>query len=373
MTQQFLRWVFVLLLVAGVGSAAARAAAQATECSSFDTQIWAQSVYDTNPTQYAALDPDGNGIACEALPDGIAPASWTDAIPADAVPAQIVDVSDGDTIHVMIDGQRETIRLILIDTPETHRPNAPAECFGQDATTFAKAIFALGGQLYLEKDVSETDRYGRLLRYAWLDFGNGRVYLVDEAMVRAGYAALYTYPPDVKYVEQIREAQRFAREHGYGLWSQCQTTPDGDTNDLTGSQPAAPAPAAPSPPAPAPSSGQSAIVRAEGPFVGPAGPIVRIWFADGTWQDVPLVLGPPPPVPQGSSSTVPSTNSEPPPAASAVGNANGTCDPSYPGICLPSPPPQLTCADIALRNFIVLPPDPHHFDVDGNGFGCEQR
>jgi micrococcal nuclease len=51
-------------------------------------------------------------------------------------------------------------------------------------------------------------------------------------MVRFGYAALSTYPPDVKYIEQIREANTFAREHGYGIWSACQTNAKGNTNEL---------------------------------------------------------------------------------------------------------------------------------------------
>lgn len=47
------------------------------------------------------------------------------------------------------------------------------------------------------------------------------------------------------------------------------------------------------------------------------------------------------------------------------------CDPAYPGVCIPSPPPDLDCADIPHRNFRVLPPDPHRFDGDGDGIGCE--
>jgi endonuclease YncB( thermonuclease family) len=121
------------------------AASLTSDCAAYDSLIRAQSIYDTDPARYAALDPDGNCIACEELPPGIAPALWTNAIPADAVVAQFVSVSDGDTIHVLIDGQRETVRLIFFDTPETHRPNAPAECFGKEATDLAKARSSLEG------------------------------------------------------------------------------------------------------------------------------------------------------------------------------------------------------------------------------------
>lgn len=187
-------WATALLLLLAAGAAVPPAAGQGVDCSAYDSQIWAQSVYYANPTQYAALDPDGNGIACEELPPGIAPASWTNAIPTDAVLAQFVSVTDGDTIHVLVNGQDEPVRLILIDTPETHDPNDPAECFGQEATAFAQWLYSLGGQLYLETDVSNRDRYDRLLRYVWLDFGDGEVYLANEVMVRSGFAALYTYP-----------------------------------------------------------------------------------------------------------------------------------------------------------------------------------
>ena len=47
------------------------------------------------------------------------------------------------------------------------------------------------------------------------------------------------------------------------------------------------------------------------------------------------------------------------------------CDPAYPGVCIPSPPPDLDCADISLRHFRVLAPDPQNFDGDNNGVGCE--
>jgi len=49
----------------------------------------------------------------------------------------------------------------------------------------------------------------------------------------------------------------------------------------------------------------------------------------------------------------------------------GNCDPAYPDVCIPPPPPDLDCSDIPYRNFRVLPPDPHHFDGDGDGIGCE--
>jgi endonuclease YncB( thermonuclease family) len=202
-------------------------------CANYDSQVWAQSVYDTEPARYTALDPDGNGLACEELPHGVAAALWTNEVPRGAEPASLVSVSDGDTIRVNVGGREETLRLILIDTPETHDPNNQHECYGAEATAFLEGLLPRGSELYLETDVSERDRFGRLLRYVWLDRGD-EVYLINEAMVRSGYAAQSTFPPDVKYEERIQEAARFARAHGYGLWSACETDAKGDTNELGG-------------------------------------------------------------------------------------------------------------------------------------------
>jgi len=74
------------------------------------------------------------------------------------------------------------------------------------------------------------------------------------------------------------------------------------------------------------------------------------------------------PAPGGTS--VPTTGPTPAPTATA-GPARDACDPSYPTVCIPPPPPDLNCGDIPYRNFTVLPPDPHRFDGDHDGIGCE--
>lgn len=61
----------------------------------------------------------------------------------------------------------------------------------------------------------------------------------------------------------------------------------------------------------------------------------------------------------------------PAPTPSPTPTPSATCDPAYPDVCIPPPPPDLDCGDIPDRNFRVLPPDPHRFDQDGNGWGCE--
>jgi micrococcal nuclease len=162
------------------------------------------------------------------------PSPIVETIPASASEATVASVSDGDTIRVDLGGETKTVRLILIDTPETRKPNSPVECFGAEATARVKALLPAGTTVYLERDVSETDRYGRLLRYVWVpEGGRGQGYLLDERLVREGYAALYTYPPDVKYVDRIRAAQQAAVAEQAGLWSKC----GGTDTPLTGPAP----------------------------------------------------------------------------------------------------------------------------------------
>ncbi|HWH24214.1 MAG TPA: thermonuclease family protein [Candidatus Limnocylindria bacterium] len=130
--------------------------------------------------------------------------------------ARVVRVVDGDTIRVEIDGREHRLRYIGIDTPETVHPSRPVEWMGREATAANRQLVD-GKSVVLESDVSETDRFGRLLRYVWLHEGDEWL-LVNLELVRLGFAQVYTYPPDVRYDELLREAQREAREAGRGLW-----------------------------------------------------------------------------------------------------------------------------------------------------------
>jgi micrococcal nuclease len=114
-----------------------------------------------------------------------------------------------------------------------------------------------------------SDPFGRTLAYVWL--GDE---LFNETLVREGYAFVTTYPPNVRYVDRFRAAQREARSALRGVWGRC----------------------------------------------------VQL----------------------------------------------AACDPAYPDACIPPPPPDLECSDIDERRFAVLPPDPHNFDGDHNGIGCEE-
>lgn len=123
---------------------------------------------------------------------------------------RVARVVDGDTVKLE-DGR--SVRYIGIDTPETVDPRRPVGCFGKEASAENKAVVS-GEDVRLERDVSDTDRYGRLLRYVYV----GDIF-VNEYLVREGYARASSYPPDVKYQDVFREAEREARESKRGLWA----------------------------------------------------------------------------------------------------------------------------------------------------------
>lgn len=126
--------------------------------------------------------------------------------------AKVVKVVDGDTI--MIEGGLK-IRYIGVNTPETKDPRRGVQCFGKEASAKNQALVE-GKIVRLEKDVEERDKYGRLLRYVWL--GDE---MVNETLVKEGYAFSSPYPPNIKYHKRFLEAERDARYKGRGLWSSC--------------------------------------------------------------------------------------------------------------------------------------------------------
>lgn len=144
----------------------------------------------------------------------------TSTLPPGLTSATVTRVIDGDTIEVEIDGREYTLRYIGINTPETVDPRRPVECFGHEASTFNKQL-VLGKTVGLEKDVSETDAFGRLLRYVWLDDE-----MVNATLIREGYAQASAYPPDVKYQGLFSSLQVEAAAAGRGLWgAACDETP----------------------------------------------------------------------------------------------------------------------------------------------------
>lgn len=144
-------------------------------------------------------------------------ATMSAAIGVEGEKVKVTKVIDGDTFEIE-NGQR--VRLVGIDTPETVDPRRPVGCFGKEASNEAKRLLT-NQPVILQKDVSETDKYGRLLRYVYLPLSDGKTLFVNDYLVREGFAKVYTYPPDVKFNEQFLQAERQARENQKGLWKKC--------------------------------------------------------------------------------------------------------------------------------------------------------
>lgn len=132
----------------------------------------------------------------------------------------VTRVIDGDTIEVKTGMDILTVRYIGIDTPETVDPRRGVQCFGKEARYENKKLVE-GKKAILVKEVSETDKYGRLLRYVYLKLENGELLFVNDYLIRQGFAKASTFPPDVKYSQAFLEAEREARENKMGLWNSC--------------------------------------------------------------------------------------------------------------------------------------------------------
>lgn len=130
---------------------------------------------------------------------------------------RVVHVNDGDTITVDMSGTEETIRLIGINTPETHHPSKPVQCFGKQASEFTRQLIGTN-DVRLESDPlnDNRDRYGRLLRYVYLEDDT----FVNLEIVSSGYGFAYTSFP-MENPEQFLAAERLAHSESRGLWSEC--------------------------------------------------------------------------------------------------------------------------------------------------------
>lgn len=130
---------------------------------------------------------------------------------------RVVRVVDGDTLVIEENGIEEKVRMIGLDTPEVVDPRKPVQCFGREASAKAKEILE-GKFVRLESDESQGDRdkYGRLLRYAFLEDGR----LFNKLMVEEGYGHEYTYNIPYKYQKEFQDAEASAREGKKGLWAE---------------------------------------------------------------------------------------------------------------------------------------------------------
>ncbi|WP_369902116.1 thermonuclease family protein [Bacillus manliponensis] len=132
------------------------------------------------------------------------------------VDATVVKNIDGDTIRVELEsGKEETVRFLLIDTPETKHPRLGVQPFGLEASDFVKQHARKGKKIQLEFDVSDRDKYGRLLAYIWVDEQMLNRMLVEQGLARVAYV----YVPNTKYVDYLRDMQEKAQVAEKGIWS----------------------------------------------------------------------------------------------------------------------------------------------------------
>lgn len=140
------------------------------------------------------------------------------------VKAEVVKIVDGDTIYIKIgEGKEEKLRLIGLDAPEIAHEDKKPQYYGDEASDFTKEML-LGKTVYLEMDVSETDRFDRLLRYIWFEVPSQRTEdeirekLFNAVLISEGYAREKAYPPDVKYYYYFSKIGKEAKEQKKGLW-----------------------------------------------------------------------------------------------------------------------------------------------------------
>jgi endonuclease YncB( thermonuclease family) len=163
------------------------------------------------PTTQPAAEPTTattTALTSSAAPPITQPPSATVVQPG-SIEAKVVRVLDGDTIEVEINGMPTRVRYIGMNTPEVD----PPQPFAKEASDFNRFLVE-GKTVRLEKDVSEVDKYGRLLRYVYVDN-----IFVNAELVRVGLATSWAYPPDTKYQQLLERAAAEAKNAKRGLWA----------------------------------------------------------------------------------------------------------------------------------------------------------
>ena len=140
-----------------------------------------------------------------------------DGVPSrgELIPVELVKTIDGDTIKIKYDGKEQNVRYLLIDTPETNHPQLGKQPFGQQAKERNTELMN-SGKLEIEFDIGgETDKYGRLLAYIYIDGVSIQEKLLEEGLARVGYV----YPPNTRHLDAYEKAQERAKEAGIGIWT----------------------------------------------------------------------------------------------------------------------------------------------------------
>ena len=151
-----------------------------------------------------------------ALLGSVASGWWLGGAAPASVPVTVVHVVDGDTLVAAFrDGHTETVRVLGIDTPETVDPRKPVQCYGPEASAYAKATLT-GRSIRLQFDVQRRDIYGRLLAYVLVD---GHRY--EDDVLRRGFARLLIIPPNGAHARTMLAEELAARRARRGLWGAC--------------------------------------------------------------------------------------------------------------------------------------------------------
>ncbi|MBM7553232.1 thermonuclease family protein [Thalassobacillus pellis] len=127
--------------------------------------------------------------------------------------ATVTRVVDGDTLEVSMNGEKEDVRLLLIDTPETVHPDKPVEPFGKEASQFVKETLA-NEEVRIDIGKEKRDKYGRLLAYVFID---GET--IQEKLLRKGLARTAYLYNDLTMLDEFHKVQAKAIEKGIGVWS----------------------------------------------------------------------------------------------------------------------------------------------------------
>ncbi|ETT89125.1 thermonuclease [Enterococcus faecalis EnGen0400] len=132
------------------------------------------------------------------------------------IPADFVRHVDGDTTVLRIDGKERKVCFLLIDTPETVKPNTKVQPFGLEASNRTKELLSTATEITFEYDKGDkTDRYGRALGYIFVDGTLLQKTLVSEGLARVAYVK----EPNTKYLEELEKAQEQAKSQLIGIWS----------------------------------------------------------------------------------------------------------------------------------------------------------
>lgn len=134
------------------------------------------------------------------------------------ITAEVVKVTDGDTVILDFAGREESVRLIGVNTPETKHPKKPVECFGPEASVRTATLLPPGTEVHVERDVEARDRYERLLVY--LRRASDGLF-VNLDLVATGHAVPYPYEPNTAHAAEFAAAAVAAEATSLGLWGAC--------------------------------------------------------------------------------------------------------------------------------------------------------